>query len=175
MPRLTIGNRPFRSSLRAAAFVASLAATSRVLHLGLQTQRQLVVSALGLLLLSAVLGALALAAGRGPGWRIRLFAPGRAHLREILHVLSFFTFTDPGEVNWHAVDQWEGRPPPRRITTAVMLYATFVLPACLVVDLLLTHDGLPRLTVAATIYLLPWAGIRSLEEEGRRAAAELPA
>lgn len=168
-----IGNGPFRSSLKAAALVASFALTARLLHLGLATTRQLLLLACGLGLGTLVLGALALAGGREARWEARLFAPGRAHFREMLHVLSFFTFTDPGEVNWHAVDQWEGRRAPRRIGTTVKLYVAFVLPTCLVLDLLLA-EGQPRLTVAAAIYLVPWTTIRHLEERGRLAAASEP-
>lgn len=159
----------FRTSLKASSLIGSLAVSSRILLAGTDLDKTLLWLA-ALLLAAAGLFAVPALARRSQGSRFRrLFAPDPSRLREALWVLSFFAFTDPGEVSWHAVDQAQGKRPPARLTSDVLLYLVLVFPATLMLDWLFAR-GL-RLTLTAAIYFGPWAFLRALVEAARSRAA----
>jgi hypothetical protein len=156
----------FRSLLKLGALVLSLGAAGRMIYRTSDAYRDLVPVGLGVLALAAAVGILAVA--RPPRGRpfVRLFDPGRSRLGEVLHVLSFFTFADPGEVSWHAVENARRDASARSPLNSALLYVLLAMPAALLLDWLLLD--VPLLTVASAIYLAPWSAIRMLEEMARR-------
>ena len=159
-----MGNAPFRLTIKSALLVGALGATSLIHH---HERVERIFALAGVLALLAV--PFAGFALRGPSTRppfVRLFAPTPSRWGEVVYVLSYFTFTDPGEVSWHAVSQQRSRP-GRRVRSSVILYVVLVLPAAVMLDWLLPPQG-PTLTLAAMIYLPPWTSVRWLEERARR-------
>lgn len=162
MPAPTIRNRAFRALLRIALLAIAWGLASHQQH----SPRALLWLGSGLLLLLLALAAavLALRASVEVPPLVRLFGPSPSTLGRVAHVLSFFTFADPGEVSWHAVEAQP--PPPRSIPMAwlgsLFLFSILALPATMLLDWLL--PGLaPRFTLSALVYLWPWLIIRGLE------------
>ncbi|MFN7975643.1 MAG: hypothetical protein U0166_25435 [Acidobacteriota bacterium] len=158
----------FRTSLRASFLVVAFTIAARLTVPQAVATRDLVTIAAGLLAAAIVFAVAAVRARGDATWLASLFAPGASRLREAIWVLSFFAFTDPGEVSWHAVDQAEGRRRLRvsRLSATVLWYVVLVFPAALLCDWLVER-GL-RITLAAALYLPPWALLRAMEDVARR-------
>lgn len=166
--QLVVRNNLFRTAIKSAALMSCVGLTARTLELAPATTRSLYVAAGLLGILTAVLAVLTLRApSPTPTW-VRLLAPDPSRVGEILHVLSFFTFSDPGEVSWHAVEQARGGNRPKSVATSMLLYAVLALPTTVMLDWLFARGG-PRLSLAAIYYFVPWTILRVCEERARRA------
>ncbi len=154
-------NAPFRLGFKATGLLLAMAAAGVIRHLGWETTRRVLLSALALGVLTVVLGWFAVRRSDLP-IVTALFRPERSEIREIIRILSFFTFADPGEVNWNAVE------PKRRGSLAVsaILYSLLMLPSALMIDWLFVR-GRSSLLLAVLLYAPLWLLIRSLEEDSR--------
>lgn len=160
-------NAPFRLLLKVGFGIVCLGAAGRLIYRTSDAYRTWLWAGIALLAVAAALGAWLALRDAGAPLLLRLFLPGRSRTAQVLHVLSFFTFADPGEVSWHAVEQSRGRGNARSLVPSALLYATLVLPGAMLVDWL-TRREVPLLTVAAFLYFPPWLAVRALEEAARR-------
>lgn len=168
MAHAGLRNSSFRLTLKATWLALALALAARLTSVppGAIHAALAVAGTLALLTLVFAIGALSMAPGQPI--LVRLFRPGPSHAREVLHVLSFFTFADPGEVSWHAVEQSRERRRPS-VSGSLGLYVALVIPSALLSDWLIHRGG--RLTLTCLFYLAPYVLIRALEERARRQPA----